>query len=92
MDNVLLWELGSGNYSVHEVEPGEHKFHAQYKGKIKSSSETDLLINLEAGKTYYISVNILTKAFFKGYFYCEQISEEDGTKEVEDAIPEIKCL
>ena len=43
MDQVLLCKLGNGKYSVHEVEPGEHKFHTQYKGKIKSTPETELL-------------------------------------------------
>ncbi len=92
MDDFLLCRLGSGNYSVHEVKPGEHKFHAQYKGKIKSSPETDLVLNLEAGKTYYISIKIFTKAFSKGYFYCEQLSEEDGKKEVEESIRKTKCF
>lgn len=47
LDKVLLCKLGEANYSVHEVEPGEHKFHAQYKGKVKATPDTELLVNLE---------------------------------------------
>jgi hypothetical protein len=92
MDQVLLCKLGNGKYSVHEVEPGEHRFHAQYKGKIKSTPETELLVNLEPGKTYYISVNIATKAFSKGSFYCEQLSDEEGKKRAEAFTFDKKCL
>jgi Protein of unknown function (DUF2846) len=92
MDQVLLCKLGEGKYSVHEVEPGEHKFHTQYKGKIKSTPETELLVNLEAGKTYYISINITTKAFAKGSFYCLKLSEEEGKKRAEASILDNKCL
>lgn len=91
LDSTLLCKLGNGKYSVHEVAPGEYKFHAQYKGKLKPSPETDLPVNLEAGKTYYISVNISTKAFAKGSFYCEQLSEEEGQKRAEVFKLDKKC-
>jgi hypothetical protein len=92
MDKVLLCNLGESNYSVHEVEPGEHRFHAQYKGKVKSTPETELLVNLESGKTYYISVNLKTKAFGKGSFYCEQLSDEEGEKRAKAFLLNIKCF
>lgn len=92
LDQVLLCKLGNGKYSVHEVEPGEHKIHTQYKGKIKSTPETELLVNMEPGKTYYISLNIITKAFGKGSFYCKQLSEEEGKKMADAYILDKKCL
>jgi hypothetical protein len=92
LDKVLLCRLGEGNYSVHNVEPGEHRFHAQYKGKVKSTPETELLVNIESGKTYYISVNLKTKAFGKGSFYCEQLSEEEGKKRSQSLLFDNKCL
>jgi hypothetical protein len=92
MDQTLLCRLGDGEYSIHEVEPGEHQFHAQYKGKIKSTPETELLINLEPGKIYYVSVNLATKAFGKGRFYCEQLSEEEGMKRTQTYYRRIKCI
>jgi len=92
MDNILLCKLGESNYSVHEVEPGEHRFHAQYKGKVKSTPETELLVNLESGRTYYISVNLKTKAFGKGSFYCEQLSEEEGEARSKAFVLNIKCF
>ena len=92
LDKVLLCKLGKGKYSVHEVEPGEHIIHAQYKGKIKSTPETELLVNLESGKTYYVSVNIRTKAFGKGSFYCEQLTEEEGIKRAKAFLLKKICL
>lgn len=92
LDKVLLCRLGEAEYSVHEVEPGEHRIHAQYKGKIKSTPETELLVNLESGKTYYISINIKTKAFGKGSFYCELLSEEEGMKRVQTFSLKRICL
>ena len=80
VDKVLLCKLQESTYSMHEVEPGEHRFHVQYKGKVKSTPETELVVNLEAGKNYYFSVNLKAKAFGKGRFYCEQMSEEEGEK------------
>lgn len=92
LDKVLLCRLGEGNYSVHEVEPGEHSFHTQYKGKIKSTPETELVVNFESGKTYYISVNLKTKAFGKGRFYCEQLNEEEGQKRIKSYLLKKVCL
>ena len=92
INQELLCKLGNGKYSVHEVEPGNCKIHAQYKGKIKSSPETELQVNLEPGKSYYISVNIATKAFEKGSFYCEQLSEDEGKKRVQAFLLDNKCL
>ncbi len=92
LDETLLCKLGRGKYSVHEVEPGQHKLHAQYKGKVKSTPDTELVLNFEAGKSYYISVNIETKAFGKGRFYCKELSEETGKKTVQVFIQDTKCL
>ncbi|TAD86401.1 MAG: hypothetical protein EAY75_08415 [Bacteroidetes bacterium] len=91
-DTVLLCKLGDGRHSVHEVEPGEHKFHAQYKGKLKTTPDSVLQLTLEAGRTYYISVNLATKAFSRGTFYCEQLSEADGKKRIEVYALDKKCL
>jgi Protein of unknown function (DUF2846) len=91
LDQTLICKLGRGKYSVHEVDPGVHKFHAQYKGKVKSTPETELVINTEAGKTYYISINIVTKAFGKGSFYCERLTEAEGAKWAAAFILDKKC-
>jgi hypothetical protein len=91
LDQVLLCKIWEGKYSVHDVVPGEHKIHAQYKGKVKSNPETELLVNVEQGKTYYISIHIATKAFGKGRFYCELLSEEEGQKKAKTLLLDNKC-
>ena len=92
LDETLLCKLGRGKYSVHTVDAGEHKLHTQYRGKIKSTPETELVVNLEPGKTYYFAVKIETKAFGKGRMYCEQLSEEEGKKLAQLFILDTKCL
>lgn len=92
VDKVLLCKLQESTYSMHEVEPGEHRFHVQYKGKVKSTPETELVVNLEAGKNYYFSVNLKAKAFGKGRFYCEQLSEEEGGKRSKIYFLNNKCF
>ncbi|MCU0401756.1 MAG: DUF2846 domain-containing protein [Algoriphagus sp.] len=92
MDQKIVCSLRNGQYSKHQLEPGTHTFHAQYKGKVKSNPETDLSIDLEAGKIYYIAIEIKTKAFGKGSFHCEPISEEEGQKRLENFYFNQKCF
>lgn len=92
MDQKIVCSLRNGQYSKHQLEPGEHTFHAQYRGKVKSKPETDLSIDLEAGKIYYVAIEIRTKAFGKGNFHCEPISEEEGQKRMENFYFNQKCF
>jgi hypothetical protein len=92
LDQKLLCSLQNGQYSRHELEPGQHTFHAQYKGKIKPNPETDLSITLEAGKIYYIGIEIKTKAFGKGSFHCEPIAEENARKMIENFYYNPRCF
>jgi len=88
----LVCKLGNGRYSSHQIEPGTYNIHTQYKGKIKPDPETGLSINLEAGQTYYITLTIQTKAFGKGKFYCDQVSEEEGKEFLSYLLEDKKCL
>ena len=92
MDQKLICGLRNGQYSKHQLEPGEHTFHAQYKGKVKSNPETDLSITLEADKIYYIAIEIKTKAFGKGSFHCTPIPEEEGLKMMESFYYNVRCF
>jgi hypothetical protein len=92
MNQKLLCSLQNGQYSKHQLEPGDHTFHAQYKGKIKSNPETDLSLSLEAGKIYYLKIELKTKAFGKGSFHCEPISEEEGLKMIENFYYNLRCF
>jgi hypothetical protein len=74
----LISKLGEGKYSVHQIDPGAYEIHTQYRGKIKPDPETVLSLNIDAGQTYYITLTTKTKAFGKGKFYCNLISEEEG--------------
>jgi hypothetical protein len=60
------------------VAPGEHKFNAQYKDKMDTYPKDVLVINMEPGNTYDLSVNIETKAFVRGRFYLEGLIEVAG--------------
>ena len=74
----LISTLGEGKYSTHQIDPGFYEIHTQYRGKIKPDPEIVLSLNIDAGQTYYITLTTKTKAFGKGKFYCNQVSEEEG--------------
>jgi len=74
----LISTLGEGKYSTHQIDPGFYEIHTQYRGKIKPDPETVLSLNIDAGQTYYITLTTKTKAFGKGKFYCNLVSEEEG--------------
>lgn len=58
IDDERVCKLNNNRYSVHKVSPGEHKFKAQYAGKKGKKRAEVAFIEIEAGKTYYISMVI----------------------------------
>jgi hypothetical protein len=56
IDETRVCKLNQRRYSVHKVSPGEHAFMVQGRGKKLRRSEDAHLIEIEAGKTYYILV------------------------------------
>lgn len=80
LDDELLCKVGNGRFSVHQVNAGDHQIHAQYRGKISSSPEVRLPLNLEPGKTYYVMIVVFTNNFSGGGHFCVELSETSGKK------------
>lgn len=71
----LLCKLNNKRYSLHDVEPGQYTFHTQWGGKKPNRDKRgDLVVTLEAGKTYYIKFNPVAKAF-NGYVGLIEVTE-----------------
>jgi len=58
IDGVRVCKLNNRRYSVHEVSPGLHQFMAQFAGKTKKKKAEIAEIEIEAGGTYYIHMEM----------------------------------
>lgn len=65
MDGDLLCKSKNKSYSVHQVPVGDHSFQARLLGKkkMKKKSMEPLDLTFEAGETYYLQLNLKTRAF-----------------------------
>jgi hypothetical protein len=63
IDEGLACHLNNNSYSVHQVAPGLHKMQARFDGKKPAKKINTLDIPMEAGQTYYISVDVTNHAF-----------------------------
>ena len=65
MDGELLCKARNKRYSIHQVPAGDHSFQARIFGKkkMKKKSMEPLDLTFEAGETYYLQLNLKTRAF-----------------------------
>ena len=56
IDDQGVCRLKSRCYSAHKLSPGEHTFKAQYGGRKAKKKAEVVLIDVEAGGTYYINL------------------------------------
>ena len=54
MDGERICALNNKRFSKHEVPVGSHSFTARFTGKNEKDSAEPLVIQVEAGKNYYI--------------------------------------
>ncbi len=60
IDDVGVCRLKNRHYSAHKLSPGEHTFKAQFGGKKAKKKAEIVLIDIEAGGTYYINLVVHT--------------------------------
>lgn len=91
-DEELLCKLNNKRYSVHEIAPGSYTFHVQWNGKKPGNDKRgDIMVTLEAGKTYYIKFNPVAKAF-NGYVGLIEVTE-NTFKTIQPLLkPDDECL
>lgn len=64
IDEVRVCKLNNRRYSVHQVPPGEHQFSAQFGGKKGKEKAEILIVEIEAGKTYYMQMFVQTSFWY----------------------------
>jgi hypothetical protein len=91
IDQELVCRLNNKKYSIHEVSPGEHYFTVQFAGNKAKNKAEPILINVEAGKTYYIQMVFQTGAF-KNNLYCQEVTENSANTILIECEKDLKCL
>lgn len=56
MDGERICLLNNKKYAIHQVPAGEHRFSVRFNGKTDKEEKDPLVLVIEAGKTYYITV------------------------------------
>jgi len=81
MDGELLCKARNKRYSIHQVPAGDHSFQARIFGKkkMKKKSMEPLDLTFEAGETYYLQLNLKTRAF-DSQVDVQEITKSSGTK------------
>ncbi len=79
IDDKIVCNLNNNKYSIHEVEPGNHKFTIQNSGKKAKAGTANeaIFIEMEAGKTYYVTVQYQTSGFNYN-LYCQETTENSA--------------
>ena len=83
IDDVRVCKLNNRRYSVHEVSPGEHEFKAQFGGKKGKKKAEVALIEIEAGKTYYIQM-IMQASFWVNDVSAQEITRNSALRLFKD--------
>jgi hypothetical protein len=73
IDDVMVCKIKNNRYAVFYVKPGNHSFNATSWDKSASIDKYALKMPVEAGKTYYMSMRIKSKAF-SSEIYMEEIT------------------
>lgn len=90
IDGELACKLNNKKYSIHEVTPGEHKFTVQFAGKKSKEKAEPIVIDVEAGKTYYIQMVFQTGAFVNN-LYCQEVTESSADTIMPTLKEDTKC-
>lgn len=83
IDDTLVCKLNNRRYSVHEVSPGKHEFKAQFAGKKGKKKAEIAVIDVEAGKTYYIQM-VMQASFLVNDLTAQEITRNSALRLIED--------
>jgi len=83
VDKKICCKINNKKYSVHEVEPGQHQVDVQIGGKEYKGDDEPLIIETEAGKSYFIEMT-LKSGFMKNNLLCQEITERSAKAAMKD--------
>lgn len=92
IDDTLVCKLNNHRYSVHEVEPGKHKFSAQQWSKKSTNKSNVLTIDIEPKKNYYVQLYFYPNEFSNRLMYCLEITEDSAFMIIPALHQDEKCL
>ncbi len=77
VNDQLITKLKSETYTTHEVPAGKHIISSQLWGKKSKANAHRISIDVEAGKTYYVT-SIFATGFWKNKIICQEITENSA--------------
>lgn len=83
IDEELACKLNNRRYSVHEISPGRHEFKAQFAGKKGKEKAEIAVIDIEAGKTYYIQM-VMQASFWVNDVSAQEITRNSALRLMKD--------
>lgn len=93
IDDSIVCRLNNKRFSIHEIQPGEHRFTIQFAGKKskEKAKEETITVNVETGKTYYIQA-IFQPGMFVNNIYPQEVTESSAKKILPKLKQDDKCL
>ena len=91
IDKQIVCKVSNKSYSEHEVKPGEHQVDVQFSGKEYKGNDAAIIINVEAGKSYYVQMVIKTK-FTKNDLYCQEVTESTAKVMMKELEKDANCF
>ncbi len=83
IDDALVCKLNNRRYSAHEISPGRHEFKAQFGGKKGKEKAEIAIIDIEAGKTYYVQM-VMQASFWVNDVTAQEITRNSALRLLED--------
>jgi hypothetical protein len=91
IDHQLVCKLNNKKFSIHQVEPGEHVFTVQFGGKKSKEKAEPIVINVEAGKAYFVQM-VFQTGIIKNNLYCQEVTENSAKTVMVNCVEDTKCL
>lgn len=89
MDGTRICTVNNKQYSVHQVKEGSHRFTVRVSGSEEKESAEPLMLTIEAGKTYYLS--LVQRTGWKINLSLAELMESSGKAALTDLKLDTKC-
>jgi hypothetical protein len=89
MDGQRICVLNNKKYSVHQVPAGEHRFNVRFDGKTEKANKEPLVLQIEAGREYYI--NVLQREGFTSKVTLQELAGSSGKRALEGVSRDDSC-
>lgn len=91
INDTIQCRLNKKSYSIHQVPPGAHRFTVQFSGKKSKVRAEPIVIDIEAGETYYIQL-ITQSGLIKNNLYCQEVTASSASTILPTLKEDTRCL